>query len=92
MVLGDEELSENTQLLEVEIERFEVRKRRTKADNQKRQSDIKNKKKKAQELRKKQQKDLERQENVKSKIKVTLGIKTKQKVQFRSGWFSSRKA
>ena len=77
MVLGDEELSENTQLLEVIIERFEECKRRTVADNQKRQSDIENEKKKAQELRKKKRKDLERQENVRSKMKVTLGIKTK---------------
>ena len=53
MVLGDEELSENTQLLEFEIERFEVRKRRTKADNQKRQSDIKNKKKESSRIEKK---------------------------------------
>ena len=77
MVLGDEELSENTQLLEVIIERFEECKRRTVADNQTRQSDIENEKKKAQELRKKKRKDLERQENVRSKMKVTLGIKTK---------------
>ena len=77
MVLGDEELSENTQLLEVIIERFEECKRRTVADNQKRQSDIENEKKKAQELRKKKRKDLKRQENVRTMMKVTLGIKTK---------------
>ena len=46
MVLGDEELSENTQLLEVVIERFEESKRRTKADNQKRQLISKTKKRK----------------------------------------------
>ena len=42
-------------------------------------------------MRKKQWKDLERQKNVKGEMKVALGIETKQKVYFRSGWFSSRK-
>ena len=41
----------------------------------------KKKEKKAQEIRKKKQrKDLQRHENVRSKMKMTLEIKTKQKV------------
>ena len=50
--LGSEELSENEQLLEDVIERFEESERRTKVDTQKRQSYIGNQKKKAQEIRK----------------------------------------
>ena len=44
----------------------------------KKQSDIENERKKAQEIRKKKQwKDLERHENLRGKMKVTPGIKTK---------------
>ena len=75
--LRGEELSKNEQLLEDLIERFEESERRTEADTQKRQSDIKNQKKKAQEMRKKQWEDLEGQAKVRSKMKVTLGIITK---------------
>ena len=46
MFLGDEELSENEQLLEDLIEKFEEKERRTKADTQKRQFYIKNERKK----------------------------------------------
>ena len=70
--LGDEEVSENEQLLEDVTEGFDESERRTKADTQKRQSYIENERKKCQEMRK-QWEDLERQENVRSKIKVTLG-------------------
>ena len=73
--LGGEELSENEQLLEDVIERFAESQRRTKADTEIRQSYIENAKKKAQEMRK-QWKNLNRQENVRGKIKVTLGMKT----------------
>ena len=82
--LASGELSENDQLLEDLIERFQESERRTKADNQKRQSYIENKKKRAQEMRKKQWKRS-------GEMKVTLGINAMQKVQFRSCWFSSRK-
>ena len=75
--LEGEELSENEQLLEDLIDRFEESEHRTKVDTQKRQSYIVNEKNKSQEMRKKQWKNLERQENVRSKMKVTLGIKTK---------------
>ena len=51
--VGGEELSENEQLLEDLIERFEDSERRTEADTQKKQSDIENEKKKAQEREKK---------------------------------------
>ena len=61
------------------IERFKESERRTEADIQKRQPDIEIEKKKAQEIIKKQWKGLERHENVKGKMKVTLGIKTKYK-------------
>ena len=50
--LRDEEVSENEQLLEDVIERFEESERRTKADTQKRQTYIENEKKKVQEMRK----------------------------------------
>ena len=53
MFLGDEELSENEQLLEDLIEKFEEKERRTKADTQKRQFYIKNERKKANEMSKK---------------------------------------
>ena len=66
--LGGEEVSENEQLFEDVIEWFEKSDRRTKADTQKRQSYIENEKKKVQELRK-QWEDLEKQENVRSKMK-----------------------
>ena len=45
-------MSENEQLLEDLIERFEESERRTEADTEKGQSDIENAKKKAQEIRK----------------------------------------
>ena len=51
--LKGEELSENEQLHEDIIGRFEKSERRTEADTQKRLFDIKNKKKKAQKKRKK---------------------------------------
>ena len=73
-------MSENEQLLEDLTERFEESERRTEADTQKKkkQSDIENERKKAQEIRKKKQwKDLERHENLRGKMKVTPGIKTK---------------
>ena len=74
--LGGEELYENEQLLENLTERFEESEHRTEADAPKRQSNFENEKKKAQEIRKKKQwKDLERHENVRGKMKVTLGIK-----------------
>ena len=58
------------------LERFEESERRTKADTQKEQSYIEIEKNKAQEMgKKKQKKDLERQENVSSKMKLTLEIK-----------------
>ena len=44
--LGGEELSENKQLLEDIIERFEESKRRTKADTKKRQTILKTKSRK----------------------------------------------
>ena len=53
MFLGDEELSENEQLLEDLIEKFEEKECRTKADTQKRQFYIKNERKKANEMSKK---------------------------------------
>ena len=54
--LGVKKLSENEQLEEF-TERLEESESRTGADTQKRQSDIKNEKKKAQEIRKKQWKE-----------------------------------
>ena len=51
--LGSEELSENEQLLENLTERFEESEHRTEVDAPKRQSNIENEKKKAQEIRKK---------------------------------------
>ena len=55
--LGEENLSENKQLLEDNTERFEESKRRSKADTQKKTVYIENEKKKAHEMRKKQWKD-----------------------------------
>ena len=72
-----EGFSKNEQLLEIFVERVEESKRRTKVATQKRQSYIEIEKNKAQEMEKKQKKDLERQENVSSKMRVTLEIKTK---------------
>ena len=51
--LGVKKLSENEQLLEYLIKRFEESERRMEADTQKRQSDIKNEKQKVQKMRKK---------------------------------------
>lgn len=65
------DLSENEQLLENLTKRFQGNERRTERDTQKGQCDIKNVKKKAQEIRK----DFERQENVRGKMKATMGIK-----------------
>ena len=77
--------SQRQQLLE-DLKRFEESERKAETDTQKRQSDIKKEKKKAQEIRKKNQwKDLQGHENVRSKMKVTLQIKTKLKFQLRSG-------
>ena len=59
------------------MKRFEESKPRTKAGTQKRQCTSKIKKRKLKNWGKKQWKDLERKKNVKSKMKVTLGIKTK---------------
>ena len=73
--LGGNVLSENKQLLEDIIERFEESKRRTKADTQKRQTISKTKK----ESSRNQKKTMERfgeTKNVRCKMKVTLGIKT----------------
>ena len=74
--LGGEDLFENKQLLEGITDRFEGSKRRSKADTQKRQSISKTKKR-----------HIWREKNVRCKTKKPLGIKTQQKVQFRSGWF-----
>ena len=51
--LGGEDLSENKQLVEDITKRFEETQLISKADTQKRQSDIENEKKEAQEKRKK---------------------------------------
>lgn len=80
MVLGDEELSENTQLYEVVIERLEESKRRTKPDTQKKAVYIEKEKKKAQEMRKKATEKFEETRKRKKPDEVTLRIKTKQKV------------
>ena len=69
--LGGKELSENEQLLEELIERFEESGRRAKADTQKTLPYIENEKKKAQEMRKK------KQWKRFGEMKVTLEIKTK---------------
>ena len=74
---GGGELSENEQLPENLIERFEESERRTDVDTQNRQSDIENKNNKAQEIGKKQWKNLGRQENIRGKMKVTLVIRNK---------------
>ena len=75
-----EDLSENKQLVEDITKRFEETQLISKADTQKRQSDIENEKKEAQETRKKAMERLVRwkwkMENVRCKTKVTLGIKT----------------
>ena len=51
----------------------------------------KTKKESSRNKEEKQWKDLQRHENVRGKIKVTLGIKTKLNFYLRSDWFSSRK-
>ena len=51
----------------------------------------KTKKESSRNKEKKQWKDLQRHENVRGRIKVTLGIKTKLNFYLRSDWFSSRK-
>ena len=79
--LRGEELSGNEQLLEDLTGRFDESEGRTEADAQKRQSYIKNEKKKAQQMRRKERERFgERQKHVRSKMKVALGIKTKEKV------------
>ena len=77
--LGCEELSENEQLLEDLTERYEESECRTEVDTQKRQSGIDNKKKRSRN-EKKAIEDLEREENVKGKMKVTLVMKNKAEV------------
>ena len=57
---GGEEVSENEQLLDDLIERFEESERRTETDTKQGQSDIENAKKKAQEIRKKRWKDCDK--------------------------------
>ena len=69
--LGGKELSENEQLLEDLIERFEESGRRAKADTQKTLPYIEKEKEKAQEMRKK------KQWKRFGEMKVTLEIKTK---------------
>ena len=71
--LRGEELSEDEQLPEDLTERFEESERRTEANTQKRLFHIENEKKKAQEMRRKEWKDLERQEDKRTKMKMTLG-------------------
>ena len=84
--------SQRQQFPEDLTERFEESERRTEADTQKRQPDIENVKKESSRIKKKKQwKDLERHENVRGKLKVTLEMKKKLKVQLRSGCFPSRK-
>ena len=73
--LGGKELSENEQLLEDSVERFEESECRTEADAQKTQSDIENKKKKTQELRKKAMERFREKKDIRCKIKLTLEIK-----------------
>ena len=83
--IGGEDLSENKQLLE-DAERFEESKGRSKADTQKRQSISKMKKERSRNEKKAMERFGETK-NVRCKTKVTLVIKTQQKLYFRSGCF-----
>ena len=83
--LGGKELSENEQLLENLIERFEESGRRTKTDTQKTLPYLENEKKKAQEMRKKAMEKIWRDESDtgnKNKVKCIVQKKPEQDCEF----------